>query len=474
MIDSSNQGIVCQNWGWRYAGRHDWALSGINLTVAPGERVWLKGPSGGGKSTLLKAIAGLLGAADEGEASGSLTIDGLAPVASRQRTALVMQDPVAQIILARVGDDVAFGAENICLPPEEIWPSVQNSLDAVNLTVELDNSTAELSGGQEQRLVIAGVLVMGPDWLLLDEPTANLDSDGVRLVHQAVERIIADRKRGLIIVEHRNIWEDLIDRVFELPSPKSAPSDHHLPANASTSKLPLKPRLHLPGVSKRQADDFILKTTGLAIGYGQTRIKEDISFRIPRGISTIITGPNGCGKTTLALTLAGLLPKLAGQVEVAEDLSSRGLTDPYLWKSRELLTRIGTVFQSPEHQFVTASVTEELAVGLKALKQDKDSIKTTVNQMLETLHLTHLAQANPFTLSGGEKRRLSVGTVLATNPSLIFLDEPTFGQDRQTWADLVKLITHLLDQGTTVVSITHDQDYLAALGENIIALEALP
>ena len=145
-------------------------------------------------------------------------------------------------------------------------------------------------------------------------------------------------------------------------------------------------------------------------------------------------------------------------------------TDPLQWRSKELLTRLGTVFQDPEHQFVATTVADEIAIGLRALKRPAPEIATRVAELLEQLHLTPLARANPFTLSGGEKRRLSVGTVLATRPAGMFLDEPTFGQDRRTWVDLVRLVTAQLDAGTTVVSVTHDRDYLDLLGEHHVHL----
>ncbi|MCL2490748.1 MAG: ATP-binding cassette domain-containing protein, partial [Propionibacteriaceae bacterium] len=234
---------------------------------------------------------------------------------------------------------------------------------------------------------------------------------------------------------------------------------------------------------------LILRGVDLTIGYQAGRpVMEHLDVDIPAGVSTVITGPNGVGKSTLALTLAGLLPQLGGRVEASDDLRPAGpesrhqkrligrdattLADPHSWTSRQLLTRLGTVFQQPEHQFVTASVRAELAVGLRALGWPAPAVEARVDELLGLLHLDGLASANPFTLSGGEKRRLSVGTVLACGPQVIILDEPTFGQDRATWCDLVQLIRTLLDQGCTVVSVTHDQQLMDVLGENRIDLGA--
>ena len=153
--------VCARGWGWRHAGRKNAALSGVDLDIAPGERVLVLGPSGSGKSTLMGGLAGLLGGAEEGEASGSLTVDGVAPAEARGRVGLLMQDPEAQVVLARVGDDVAFGMENVGVPREEIWPRVEESLSAVGLDVPLDHSTTELSGGQKQRLALASILAMG-------------------------------------------------------------------------------------------------------------------------------------------------------------------------------------------------------------------------------------------------------------------------------------------------------------------------
>lgn len=472
--------VRLDGWGWRHAGRADWATSGICLNIEPGERVLLLGASGAGKSTLLHALAGVLGSSDEGESAGSLAVNGEHP---RPGTCgLVMQDPDAQTILARVGDDVAFGLENLAVPRNEIWPRVRKALADVGLDKDLADRTAHLSGGQRQRLALAGALAMEPGLLLLDEPTANLDPEGVEEVRDAVARQVADRATTLVVVEHRiETWLPLVDRVVVLATgggiiadgpPAQVFSVYGAELAALGAWVPgighgLAPRV------QPVAHETILTAHELVIGYVAGKAVRTIpGLSIAEGISTTLTGANGSGKTTLALTLAGLLAPLSGHVEAAAKISPTGRTNPARWRSKELLTRLGTVFQDPEHQFVASTVADELSIGLRALKRPASQITSQVAQLLEQLHLTRLARANPFTLSGGEKRRLSVGTVLATSPKVIFLDEPTFGQDRRTWVDLVALVTAQLDAGTTVVSVTHDPDYLALLGEQHLHLGA--
>ncbi|MFC2690230.1 MAG: ABC transporter ATP-binding protein, partial [Propionibacterium freudenreichii] len=213
-------GVVASDWGWRYAGRPRWAARHLDFTIEPGERVLLLGASGAGKSTLLGALTGVLGGDDEGEEAGSLLVGGKHPTRMRGHVGLVMQDPTSQMILQRIGDDAAFGCENLAVPREQIWPRVRAALDAVDLRLPLDRSTTALSGGQQQRLAIAGALAMmggpgAPGMLCLDEPTANLDPEGVTTVHDAIASVVADRHTTLVVVEHRvDIWTDLVDRVI--------------------------------------------------------------------------------------------------------------------------------------------------------------------------------------------------------------------------------------------------------------------
>ena len=483
--------VRARGWGWRHAGRKNAALSGVDLDIAPGERVLVLGPSGSGKSTLMGGLAGLLGGAEEGEATGTLTVDGVAPAQARGRVGLLMQDPEAQVVLARVGDDVAFGMENLGVPREEIWPRVADSLNAVGLDVPLDHSTTELSGGQKQRLALASILAMGPGLLLLDEPTANLDPSGVAEVRAAVEAVVERTGATVVVVEHRvDVWASLVDRVIVVADGAIAadgPLDEVLAQQGDALRergiwLPgddvaaeVGPAPKVPPASSESPEGGargttpITRVTDLTIGYDASApVRSGIDLTIERGVSTCIVGANGAGKSTFALTLAGLLPPLAGTVEVETADGTAG--DPHEWSSKQLLGRMSMVFQEPEYQFLASTVAEELAIGPRAVGMTEEEIAPLVEEHLEALGLTKLARANPMTLSGGEKRRLSVATALISAPELLILDEPTFGQDRGTWLGLVRLLRAALERGVTLVSITHDPAFVAAMGQRVVDL----
>lgn len=475
--------VCARGWGWRHAGRKNAALSDVDLDIAPGERVLVLGPSGSGKSTLMGGLAGLLGGAEEGEATGTLTVDGVAPAEARGRVGLLMQDPEAQVVLARVGDDVAFGMENLGVAREEIWPRVEDSLEAVGLSVPLDHSTTQLSGGQKQRLALASILAMGPGLLLLDEPTANLDPSGVAEVRAAVEKVVERTGATVVVVEHRvDVWASLVDRVIVVADGAIA-ADGPLDEVLAQQGDALRERgIWLPGddvaaevgpapeVAPASSDATpIARVADLTIGYDASApVRSGIDLTIERGVSTCIVGANGAGKSTFALTLAGLLPPLEGAVEVETSDGTAG--DPHEWSSKQLLGRMSMVFQEPEYQFLAATVAEELAIGPRAAGMTDEEIAPLVDEHLEALGLTKLARANPMTLSGGEKRRLSVATALISAPELLILDEPTFGQDRGTWLGLVRLLRAALERGVTLVSITHDPAFVAAMGQRVVDL----
>ena len=417
------------------------------------------GASGAGKSTLLLALAGLLDrtAADE---EGELRVHG--------DGGLVLQDPDTQLVMARSGDDVAFGLENRCVPTAEIWPRVHRALADVGFPYSEDRATAALSGGEKQRLAIAGILALGPRVLLLDEPTANLDPDGARAVREVVGRIAERRDVTLVMVEHR-VAEvlPLVDRVIVIAAGSGVVADG--PARAVLAQEGERLRrlgVWVPGPSpvapprrtSPAGEAIVARDLTYLYPRGDALALNGASATVRRGSALAITGPNGSGKSTLALLLAGLLRPRSGEVRAFGDEPSR-------LSPGALVRRIGTVFQDPEHQLVASRVDDELRVGPRAIGLGKEDVERRVAELIERLDLQKLAGANPFTLSGGEKRRLSVGTALATSPGALVLDEPTFGQDRHTFAELLALLAEYRDGGGAIAFASHDELFVNAFAD---------
>ncbi|WAA65779.1 ABC transporter ATP-binding protein [Microbacterium oxydans] len=464
--------VEARGWGWRHASRLAWALRDVSFRIEPGERVLVLGASGAGKSTLLHGLAGVLGGEEEGESTGDLLVDGAPAVATRGRAGLVLQDPDSQVILARAGDDVAFGCENLGVPRAEIWPRVESALEAVGLDVPLDHPTKALSGGQKQRLALAGMLAMRPGLVLLDEPTANLDPAGVIEVRDAVERMLQARPATLIVVEHRlEVWLPLITRVIVIGAggviADGAPAEVLGAQGARLAADGVWVPGHAPATPpppRSAPGDALLSARGLAVARVKGRpVATGIDLDMHAGQVLAITGPNGAGKSTLGLTLAGLLPPAGGALTASARLADGADASPIRWASKDLLTRIGMVFQEPEHQLLAKTVRDELAVGPRALGMTEEEIAVRSDELLARLRLDYLAAANPYTLSGGEKRRLTVAAAIATRPRMLVLDEPTFGQDARTWAELVAMLAALRDEGSAIVTITHDIDVARAL-----------
>lgn len=448
-------------------------LAGLDLTIEPGERVLLLGASGSGKSTLLQAWAGVLGGADEGEQRGHLTVDGADARTARGRVGLVLQDPDAQLVLARARDDVAFGPENLGEPVAEILAGVPRALESVGLAGFADADSRRLSGGQQQRLGLAGVLAMRPAALLLDEPTAHLDPAGVREVAAAVAALADDRSVTLVVVEHRvDVWAPLVDRVIVLDAGRVL-ADGPIADVLRERGAELARRgvwvagqePEHPSPATAPLGDVVVAARGLRVqpaGGAPLTLGGDagLDLDVRAGEVVALTGVNGSGKSTLLMTLAGLLPPVSGTIEAL------GEGDPTAWRSAELAGRCGVVFQNPEHQFVAATVRAELEVTEPSAER--------VETLLDRLRLRHLTNASPFTLSGGEQRRLSVATALASQPAVLLLDEPTFGQDSRTWAELAALLAAHRDGGGAIVMATHDRELIAALGAREVVLTDPP
>ena len=529
--------IELNNFSWHHPGRPEPVISGLNLTINPGEKVLLLGTSGAGKSTLLHAIAGVLHDDDGESAGGTITINGRAPAEARGTAGMMQQDPESSIVMATVGNDVAFGPENLRVPREEIWGRVTEALTAVGLNnLPLDHPSSALSGGQKQRLGLAGILSMHPGAMILDEPTANLDPSGVQEVRDSILSAAEATGATLLVVEHRvSIWAPHMDRIIVLGTGGTITHDGAPDTVLSQARQELidagvwvpnyVPRAPQTGEAvtgeaaggENEGGEALLRAENLSITRAQPTPKQrrarrrtikhlgdtpapvpvdlpvlrgGINLTLHAGEHLSVLGPNGAGKSTLALTLAGLLTAPDGTLAATDTLRDHGAGqngqngqrahwDVPTWTPAQMLSRIGYVFQEPEYQFIRGTVREELELGprrLAALTREslnEDHLAARTNELATHLRLNHLLDANPFTLSGGEKRRLSVASALATAPKILILDEPTFGQDARTWAELVDLIRELLAGGTAVISITHDEDYTAALGGNHITLPAL-
>lgn len=530
--------IELNNFSWHHPGRPEPVISGLNLTINPGEKVLLLGTSGAGKSTLLHAIAGVLHDDDGESAGGTITINGQAPAEARGTAGMMQQDPESSIVMATVGNDVAFGPENLRVPREEIWGRVTEALTAVGLNdLPLDHPSSALSGGQKQRLGLAGILSMHPGAMILDEPTANLDPSGVQEVRDSILSAAEATGATLLVVEHRvSIWAPHMDRIIVLGTGGTITHDGAPDTVLSQARqelidagvwvpnyVPRAPQNATDEVAGGESErgEALLRAENLSITRAQPTLKQrrarrrtikrlgdtpapapvdlpvlrgGINLTLHAGEHLSVLGPNGAGKSTLALTLAGLLTAPDGTLTATDALrnydgnggaqnigerENRAHWDVPTWTPAQMLSRIGYVFQEPEYQFIRGTVREELELGPRRLaaltRNPLNEVELTerTNTLAHHLRLNHLLDANPFTLSGGEKRRLSVASALATAPKILILDEPTFGQDARTWAELVDLIRELLAGGTAIISITHDEDYTAALGGNHITLPAL-
>lgn len=459
--------IRLSGWGWRHPGRKAWAVRGLDLSIEPGERVLLLGASGAGKSTLLRGLAGLLDP-EVGDEEGVLEIDGKHPRAAPEPVGYLQQDPESQLVMARCGDDVAFGLENQAVPADQIWPRVNIALETVGFGYPRDWPTSALSGGEQQRLALAGVLAQRPGLLLLDEPTANVDPEGATSVRKAVDAVLSDTGATLVLIEHRVAESlDLVDRVVVL-SPDGILADGHPDDVLRAQSAALTAAgVWVPGVPVRTrrspiADRIpLLSATSVRV---DPSIVDDVSVALNGAEVTAITGPNGAGKTTLARVIGGLVRPSSGRVQGTPALSGDERRPPWKWRATDLAARIGAVFQDPEHQFLTGRVRDEL------LLRNKDNDRA--DELLARLRLEKLAAANPFTLSGGEQRRLSVATALVAAPALLILDEPTFGQDRNTWTELVDMLDTLRTEGVGIAVVTHDDAFTKALADRVLWMSA--
>jgi energy-coupling factor transporter ATP-binding protein EcfA2 len=448
------------------------ALDDVSLTIEQGETVLLLAPSGGGKSTLARVLSGLVPQLVFAHVQGELRVGEIDPLTAPPgevagQVGLLFQDPESSFATLSVEDEIAFGLENLRVPPDEMPGRIRRSLAQVGLPKFEKRRLDSLSGGEAQRIALACLLAMAPPVLILDEPTANLDPASTRefFAHLAGLR----SSHTILLIEHKlDACLHLADRVILLDGhgrlivvakPERVFAEYRDVIIETGSWLPgdlLSPEMAKPGLSHPLAPATMAELPAVRIedvtfAYPDSAsVLNDVSLDIPRGSFFGLVGPNGSGKTTLARLMMGLLPAPSqGEIRIFGDpLDSLTLSD--------LTERVGFVFQNPEHQFVTNTVHDELAFSLTARQWPEAEVERRVVDLLTRFELEEQQGQNPFTLSQGQKRRLSVATMLAVGQRMLILDEPTLGQDRRTTQTLMESLSALSRQGVTILIITHD------------------
>lgn len=484
---------------WRPYGRREPVIPGLDLTIPAGQRVLLVGPSGSGKSTLLRGLAGVLEVADSGERGGTVLLDGAAPGARAGDVGLVLQEPGAGIVSATVGRDVAFGLENIGMPRADMPARVTSALGAVGLAMPQDTPTHALSGGEQQRLALAGALALEPTVLLLDEPTAMLDPANAESVRRTVDEVTRTRHLTTVVVEHRlGPWLDVVDRLVVLDSggriaadgePSAILADHGKSLAAQGIWVPgfpdPQPRGIPVGVFERSttganvltldaAEVTISRSVRALDGSTRTTVAvQDQWFQARAGQVHALVGPSGAGKSTLLLALTGLVRRQGGEVRLRPDLAVEGQRDPRELDTVDLARRVAWVPQWASSTIVSHTVLDEVMTTSRAVGSVESEALARARALLAHLGLAHLEQADPRHLSGGEQRRLAMASAVVHQPALVCADEATVGQDRLTWAAVVGIVEGLRDAGTAIVLTTHD-DAVTTRADAVTTIERPP
>ena len=479
--------LIVENLSFRYRDRQGAAIHDISFDAKPGEILLIAGASGCGKTTLIRCINGLVPRSYKGEIGGRVMVFGAEvkdwPLSRiSQRVGTVLQDPERQILGIKVLNEVAFGLENLGLPREEIRNRAGQALDFLKIAHLRDRETFNLSGGEKQKVALAGVLAMRPSILLLDEPLASLDPASAQDTLNTV-RFLADEGITVLIVEHR--VEDVLriqpDRVMFMSEGEvrylgnmaglSKVVNYHevkLPAEEIVERAKLDSRpvdiRFLPGVeSTATEEDAIVRFENVTFGYESEReVLHGINLEIQRGDVVAVLGPNGAGKTTFVKHAIGLLKPKSGRVLVSgRDTSEASVA--------EIASTLGYVFQSPSHMLFAPTVREELSFGPRNLKHSGEQIEQEVKEALRIVNLVEREQDPPLALSFGQQKRVSIAAILAMRSRILVMDEPTAGQDYWNYMSFMDSILQM-PGFEAILFITHDVDLAVIYANRVLMI----
>lgn len=458
---------------WQPLGVDHPLLNNVDLEIGAGERVLLAGVSGAGKSTLLRAFAGVLEDHTPGELAGEVTVGGVPAAAGRGDVGLVGQQPFDSIVAETVGRDVAFGPENLGLPVAEIRGRVAEALELVDFPFRTGHSTAALSGGQAQRLALAGALAMKPDVLLLDEPGAMLDAPSAARLREAVNDVVTRTGATLVVADHDiSGWAGIVERLVVIDSGCVLADGPFGDVLETEGARLLELGLWVPGAPDPEPVAVDLggntsRETGEVVARGITvdrrppltlrntredeprRVLHDVDAELRQGELVVLNGDSGAGKSTLLAAFLGTLPVASGEVRISGD-------DPARLTSRQLASRAGWVPQFAEGLVVGDTVLSSLTVTALALGGDREDVETRARRLLAAVGLDGMEARHPLSLSGGEQRRLAVVSSVLHAPGVLLADEPTVGLDRLTWAAVTGVLISAREAGTGVLVATHD------------------
>ena len=497
--------ISFNHFTFQYDAQAEATLKDISFDIAKGEKVLILGPSGSGKSTLAQCLNGIIPNIHKGQAKGQVRIDGQdifkqSIYDKSQSVSTVLQDPDGQFIGLTVAEDLAFALENDCADQSEMKDKVALWAERLDLTSLLNHRPQDLSGGQKQRVSLAGVLIDESPILLFDEPLANLDPKSGQGTIDLIDKIHEEVGATTIIIEHR--LEDVlyrpVDRILLVNKgellfngrPDELLSSTLLLENGIRDPLYLTvlrqlgfdttraqnlsqlDALDLSGLDipdsvlrdkTETSTDSILKVEGLSVSYGDNpAVIEDMSFSLKKGERLAIVGKNGAGKSTLAKALCGFVPSQGKLIYKGRDISQDSIA--------ERSERIGFVLQNPNQMISQTMIFDEVALGLRLRGIEETEVEERVHEVLKTCGLYSFRKWPISVLSFGQKKRVTIASILVLKPEIIILDEPTAGQDYKTYTDIMNFLDSLQKQGHTIVMITHDMQLMLEYSDRCIVV----